>query len=305
MKRVIARLGNGLGNQLFTYAAAYSFAKINDAKLFVDDESGFYKRYKYELNNFEISSPIIEKKYKFLGIKGRVKRRILHKINLLKDKKIFLIEKSGINKLTRYDPDQFNIKPSSILYFEGYYQSEKYFIKDKKNIQKEFLFKKEILNHKSTFADKIKDNNSISIHIRQDKFLKDEGHINADNLNRENFNLNLEIAKKGINYFNKKINNPTYFVWSNNFTGLREIFPSDKFIFVDENLNKDTAYDLYLMSLCKHFILSPSTLHYWGAFLSQNVNKICISPKNIITKSGYYAFSNNRDIKADWWKEID
>ena len=27
MKKVIVRLGNGLGNQLFTYAAAYSFAK--------------------------------------------------------------------------------------------------------------------------------------------------------------------------------------------------------------------------------------------------------------------------------------
>ena len=27
MKRVIVRLGNGLGNQLFTYAAAYTFAK--------------------------------------------------------------------------------------------------------------------------------------------------------------------------------------------------------------------------------------------------------------------------------------
>ena len=46
MKKVIVRLGNGLGNQLFTYAAAYSFAKKNNAELYVDDESGFYKRYK-------------------------------------------------------------------------------------------------------------------------------------------------------------------------------------------------------------------------------------------------------------------
>ena len=33
MKEVIVRLGNGLGNQLFTYAAAYSFAKKKKAKL--------------------------------------------------------------------------------------------------------------------------------------------------------------------------------------------------------------------------------------------------------------------------------
>ena len=74
MKRVIVRLGNGLGNQLFTYAAAYSFAKKSNAELYVDDESGFYKRYKYELHNFNISAPIVEKSYKFLGFLGRARR---------------------------------------------------------------------------------------------------------------------------------------------------------------------------------------------------------------------------------------
>ena len=87
-------------------------------------------------------------------------------------------------------------------------------------------------------------------------------------------------------------------MWSNDFSGLREFYPSEKFIFVDENINKDPTYDLYLMSHCKHFILSPSTLHYWGAYLSHNKDKICIAPKNEFMKSGYYGFSNNKDIKA-------
>ena len=90
MKEVIVRLGNGLGNQLFTYAAAYSFSKKKNAKLYIDDESGFYFRHKCELHNFNITAPIVEKKYKFLGIYGRFKRRFLQKINLLKNKKLFL-----------------------------------------------------------------------------------------------------------------------------------------------------------------------------------------------------------------------
>ena len=68
MKRVIVRLGNGLGNQLFTYAAAYSFAKKNNAELYVDDVSGFHKKhkgYKYELHNLNITAPIVDKRYKF------------------------------------------------------------------------------------------------------------------------------------------------------------------------------------------------------------------------------------------------
>ena len=55
------------------------------------------------------------------------------------------------------------------------------------------------------------------------------------------------------------------------------------------------------MTLCKNFIISPSTFSYWGAFLSNNKNKICLGPPNIKNKSGYYGFSNNKDIKPDWW----
>ena len=39
-------------------------------------------------------------------------------------------------------------------------------------------------------------------------------------------------------------------------------------------------------------------------YLSKSNNKICIAPPYIKTVSGYYGFSNNKDIKADWWKEI-
>ena len=38
--------------------------------------------------------------------------------------------------------------------------------------------------------------------------------------------------------------------------------------------------------------------------LTANDSKICIAPKNIKNKSGYYGFSNNKDIKPRWWKDI-
>ena len=302
MKKVIVRLGNGLGNQLFTYASAFAFAKKNKAELYIDDESGFYKRHKYELHNFKITSPIIDKKHKFLGHFGRLKRRFLKKFG---HKNRFFLEDIDEKKLSFYKEKKFQIDFKNILYFEGYFQSEKYFENYKESILNEFTFKDQIKNEQSKkLVNDIINSNSISIHFRQDKFLKDENHKDLDKINLEHFNNNMEIINKGIEYFDKHVDNPLYFVCSNNFKNIEKFFSSKKFILVKENLNKDPAYDLYLMSLCKHFILSPSTLHYWGAYLSQNHSKICLAPKNIKNKAGYYGFSNNRDIKPSWWREI-
>ena len=304
MRKVIVRLGNGLGNQLFTYAAAYSFAKKNNAELYVDDESGFHKRYRYELHNFNISAPIAEDKHKFVGFFGKVKRKFFINFSKFIPNKKFLIEGRDNNKLTFYDPECLNINFKKNLYFEGYFQSEKYYKNYIRSILEEFSFKSNVINQENIFVTKIKNSNSVSIHLRQDKFLVDERHVDINKLNNEFLNNNISLIKKGVEYFDKKIQNPKYFIWSNNFSDIKPLFPSEKFNFVDINLKKDPAYDLYLMSLCKHFIMSPSSMHYWGAFLSNNNNKICLSPPNIKNRSGYFGFSNNRDIKPDWWLEF-
>ena len=304
MKEVIVRLANGLGNQLFIYAAAYVFAKKNNIKLFVDNESGFYKRYKYELHNFNITSPLADKNQKFVGIIGRSKRKILKNLDKIKKEKKFLVEKTEKNKLTFYNEEQFNKIFGETIYIEGYFQSDKYFKSYKSDILREFKFKEEIKKQKSSFIEILQETNSVSIHIRQDKFLKSEGHKDLIKLNKESLKFSIKNALDGVKFFDKNLDNPKYFIWSNNFNELRGYFPENKFTFVNENLQKDAAYDLYLMSLSKNFILSPSTMHYWGAFLSPYERKICLAPSNTLNRSGYYGFSNNKDIRADWWKEI-
>ena len=299
--KIIVRMANGIGNQLFSYAAAFNFAKKKGAQLLIDDESGFHKRHRYELNNFNISSKIAENKYKFKGHWGRLRRKIYKRFNFLNNKLKIIEELKDKKKFTKYNPSFFDIETDKNIYLEGYFQTEKYFKDIKNEIRNEFIFKDEIEKKKNKFKDLILKNNSVSIHIRKKKFLKDENHSNLELLNQQNFKLNIDNTKKGIEYFEKNLNNPKFFIWSDEFEGLKEYFTSEKFIFVDNTDQKDDIYDLYLMSLCKNFILSPSTFGYWGAFLSTHEQKICLSPTFVKNISGYYGFSNNKDIRPDWW----
>ena len=57
-KKIIIRLSNSIGNQMFMYSAAYSMAKKLNAQLFVDDETAFVDKeslYTYGLNTFRFS----------------------------------------------------------------------------------------------------------------------------------------------------------------------------------------------------------------------------------------------------------
>ena len=206
--------------------------------------------------------------------------------------------------MTNYNPSQLSINFDKILHFEGYFQTEKYFKLYEKELINELTFKKQITEQDNKYIKEIIDTNSVSLHLRQDKFDLNDGFTDHKKLSLDFLKSSIVHTKKGVEYFDKVLNKPVYFLWSNKYEGLREYFPSNKFIFVDTNYDKSPAYDLYLISLCKNFILSPSTFHYWGSYFSKFKNKICLAPNNNLNSSGYYGFSNNKDIKADWWTEI-
>ena len=46
MKKVVVRIAEGLGNQLFMYANAYTLSKKINYTLFTDSTSGYFKKKK-------------------------------------------------------------------------------------------------------------------------------------------------------------------------------------------------------------------------------------------------------------------
>ena len=58
-KKIIIRLSNSIGNQMFMYSAAYAMAKKLNAQLFVDDETAFKNKenlYTYGLDTFNFTA---------------------------------------------------------------------------------------------------------------------------------------------------------------------------------------------------------------------------------------------------------
>ena len=73
------------------------------------------------------------------------KRKIKKKLDYFKSKKSFLIENRDLNKNTSFNKIDLNYF-SDLIFVEGYFQSEKYFQKYRKNLVKEFTIKSNLIN---------------------------------------------------------------------------------------------------------------------------------------------------------------
>jgi len=302
-KKLVVRIAEGLGNQLFMYANAYSLSKKIGYTLYVDDLSGFIKTKNfrsYYLHNFNISAKIIDNSYKFDNFSKNVKRKFLKKIDLFRIKKKFIIERVNKNKICKFDL----INTSSLdnlVYIEGHYESEKYFLDYKHNLLKEFRFNVNIDLSNNFYYELIKKNqkNIVSICVRTNRFSERPGNQNKDTslIKSENYVKDtIDYINRGIKFIKSKIKNPIFLIWSNDFANLKNFFPGNNFIFVENKTNKIIT-DFYLLQHCKNFIVGPTSFHWWGAWLSNYDDKICIYPKNINP-------SNNIDFWPNNWIEI-
>lgn len=116
--------------------------------------------------------------------------------------------------------------------------------------------------------------NSVSIHVRRGDFKTNY------------YCYKYGYFKRAVKLIRKKIYNPTFYIFTDPMSvdwckknlkilGLKE---SDKIVFVNHNKSDKSYVDLFLMSRCKHNIITRSSFGWWASFLNPNVNKITISP---------------------------
>tara|TARA_B100000989_G_scaffold279284_1_gene241768 strand:- start:1289 stop:2197 length:909 start_codon:yes stop_codon:yes gene_type:complete len=295
-KKIITKISEGLGNQLFMYANGFALSKKNDLEFFIDPYSGYFKKkhaYKFFLNRFNITSKFASQKYVFDDyFKHIFKKLLIINDNFNKYKK-FVFEKKGWNKQSRFSPIDLSLT-KNIFFLDGNFESEKYFIDFRSELLSEFVIKNIDVFSKNKYLSLIQNNNVVSICVRQNRFserIKNKNDKQSILKSKRYVEETVDYIYRSISYFDKKLKNPLYLVWSNDFIGLEKYFDTQKFVFVRNHEDK-VLTDFYLLTKCKYFIVGPSTFHWWGAWLSTRNDKICLRPKNI-----------NPSKNIDFWPE--
>ncbi len=308
-KKIIVEIAEGLGNQLFMYAHAFSMSKKLGYELLIDNKSAYSKKkntlrkhQKYMLDSFNIDQKYASDKYIFDNKYKRILKKIFILIDNLSSKKKFFREKtfkiSSFKKVENYT-DLLENNFSDNIYVQGNFENYEYFNQYKKELSNFFIIKNELINHNDSIIKKLSSNNSISIHIRRNRF-SDQIGLTDDiiNLKKSELFTNqiIDYINKSIKFIEKKVQNPKYFIWTNDYENFEQL--SNKLIIKKYYLiNENVINDFDLFQYAKHFIVGPSSFHWWGAWLNKNPNKICIRPSNLNP-------SNNENFWPKDWISI-
>lgn len=288
-KTIVVRLVGGIGNQLFTYAAARRLSLVRDMELVIDHISGFqsdydYKR-TYQLHHFSIPCRLAtpnERFEPFSLLRRAIKKRVSKFQSF--EKRTYITQEK-----VEFDQRLLDLNPKKSIHLEGYWQSERYFYDVKETIKKELNIQKPKTLPDLNLAGQIKKSHSVAIHLR---FFEQTSKDGNKNVTEKYYTKAIEIVKN-------KLNNPHFFVFSDKPELANQFFKkieSDYTIVSHNNTDNLAWKDLWLMRQCSAFIIANSTFSWWGAWLSDVDSELIIAPQT--KKTMWWGFDHL--ISENW-----
>lgn len=308
----------GLGNQMFQYAAGMALAKhLNtELKINIDSYSNTSLR-QYELEKFfNIKTPVVAEQEMQLFTLSHPVRRLWNKF--FPKQKIKALPYEEKNQIVRllyalvylyrkphlqrvYEEKQFHydanfFKAKQPVFLKGYWHSYKYFESIKNEIREVFTVNVALVQHLKDIADEIKNSNSVGLHIRcTDKLSKQHIELHGI-LDKSYYEKALEVAKKKL-----ETNIIKVYVFTDDVIKAKEYLPNNySYIMVSNNYTKLAIEDFYLMQQVKCMIIANSTFSWWAAYLNQSKNPLIIAPENWYVTSFY----NHKDVYPHTWLKV-
>jgi hypothetical protein len=288
---IITRLIGGLGNQLFQYAVARNLAHIHKTSIKVDiTPFETYKLHEYSLDQFKIHESIASTRniarLKNPTIRERIKAKIRHRkpvppVSYIREKQF------------HFNPDILKLPDN--VYLEGYWQSPKYFLNILDILRDEFTPRKSPEGKDLEILKKIKNTNSISIHMRRGDYVNNpitqEYHGVCD----------IDYYKSCIKLIVDQVTDPHFFLFSDDPEwSIKNLHIDYNLTAVTHNDAKKNFEDLRLMTHCNHQIIANSSFSWWAAMMNTNQDKIIYAPQNWFKNSK----NDTRDLLPLNWNRI-
>ncbi len=255
----IVMVDGGLGSQM----TQYGIGVLLQEKLDVD--------VKYDLTWFKIS--------------GKDKNKIKNRNFVLRD--VFDIndfeeatkeEIYTYKRLYHYNHSKYCFYDENLLkvrcdrYIDGYFGNYRYLWPINALLRKKFSFNLALSDRNQDFLKQIQSaENSIALHVRRGDYSGSMYDI-----------LDKDYYQRAVRFLAMKISSKQmhFFIFSDDIAWVRANlaipYPST---YVDSNGNDDGAFDMYLMSQCKHFVIANSGFSNWAATLGSAPDKLVIAPE--------------------------
>lgn len=281
-KQIYLILKGRIGNQLFMYAFAKEIQKKlceADTEIIIDDTDVLNLKWENSLLNYdlpnvrfvhnrkELFSPRWFIKFLILRFAERIvsfKADYMQRFSREKRLKIIL-EKIGII-LCENGYMEFNIKNKKTYLLSGYFQSKDYFKDTGDELKKIFSLEENLIYPNLKM---LCENNSVCISVKVEHNVGSSLYAVCGK----------EYWKEAIEYITEQIENPVFFVCSDDVEYVRNnLIDCSKYKVLFQDKNEPVYKSLAAMSRCKHFIIGNTSFGWWAQYLSKNLNKITIAP---------------------------
>lgn len=292
---MVCRIGGGLGNQLFIYAAAQSLAWRSGAALWFDTRA--FQR-----------DIVYRRQWLLPAFVGPANVPTLPRSGPLAWKLRGLTIRAGALMPTPLVSSYMEPKPARFLrakvrsrawrtYLVGFWQSEKYFAEYRKELLSALALRCPLDELTSRVAAQIEDEpDSVAVHLRS------YSDVNIPAARRL---VPIDYTILCCQTIAAARPHARFFLFADDPSRFRDVAAGlPRSLWIEHSHargNEGAIDDLYLMSRCKHFVTANSTLSCWAAWLSQQrwgVHELA-SEQRFIFSPGAYMF--NEDAVPSWW----
>jgi hypothetical protein len=290
---IIARIHAGLGNQMFQYAMGRSLSLRTGQPLQLDPYDFKTDTLRqYELDRYNITTPQISSA-------RHLWEKRLHRPRYEPARRALrLLPGAWYHELTvdaACGFDERILQLPGDIYLDGFWQSERYFYSIRQTLLEDFTFKDAATGPNQKILAAITSTNSVAVHIRRGDYVNTTVGLARHGI------CGLDYYQRALEYIQKRVGNPTFFLFSDEPDWVRANFPNlPGSTIVSHNTGAKSPEDLRLMMHCQHFIIANSSFSWWGAWLGRLKNKLVVAPQHWFKSPEL----SDKDLVPESWVRI-